>query len=265
MLLQKILLAAFFIFVLIACRKEELPSPMNAIAYAHLVGDFEAEVERRGSLPTSYGSGSVSWKELADGSVSCTIENNQLVVLGYPFELDSVGQTVFSYTGVYGSIGILEITVEFTNNYDSMYIFYKKPCYNDNCDSIYYKGKRGVAAVLPSSGTIYDLLVVQKSTFTSTDTQYRKDIAINYQQLSNSSMGPKLSFIKFDLDRGNFDIRNFSSWAESWENDSDIKSRTRNIYWKNDSFYLEQQFLDYPMGLSGVIDTVYYSYKGRKK
>ncbi|MFK7796194.1 MAG: hypothetical protein AB8E82_01995 [Aureispira sp.] len=273
MFFQKIVLfLVIVICTLFACQKEECPLPAPMIN-PNLAGDFYVERIRRGSFRDPYGVTSRDWFDTADVALVCTLDEDTLKVLGFSLAIDSVNQTVFSYADSMGSLGVTSIRVQYTNNYDSMYIEYKTPCsINYNCSTINYKGSRGGTVTLPNSGSLYVLQVNHKKTrliipgpiVTLVDTQYTKDIIIQHSTGYTPPLAPDLATVQFDLENTIFNFEGFESYYRH-TTEGMPERLYQKVYWKNDSFYLEQKLLEYTNGWGVPADTTYYLYQGRVK
>ncbi|MGH1335477.1 MAG: hypothetical protein ACRBFS_05060 [Aureispira sp.] len=155
------------VFFFFACKKEPTvePTPVSTVSpYLHLAGIFEAERIRRGGLSDITFNDHESWKDTADVSVTISIENDSLKILGLCLKVDSINQTTFSYVDGMGSHGVTKLELRYADNYDSVYIKYNDPCGSaGNCSTINYKGKREMERLLPNSGMLYTLQVTQRS------------------------------------------------------------------------------------------------------
>ncbi|MFK7796192.1 MAG: hypothetical protein AB8E82_01985 [Aureispira sp.] len=262
------------ILVLVACQKDEIPSnvPQNSIANPKLGGNFYAQRERRGGFSDPFNNNYSSWRDTADATIDCIIDGDTLAILGFRIKIDSMNQTVFSYADGVGTYGVTSIEVRYGNTYDSIYITYNTPCGTyGNCSTINYRGKKNRGFALPNSGSLYRLQVVQQkiqfvppSTFrTLIDTQYTKDMLVEYTCYP-MLLAPDLSLLTFDLDNTLINARGFGSYYRH-RTDASNEWVHQQIYWKNDSFCLKEQTLDYPNGRSYPADTTYYLYQGRVK
>lgn len=271
------------LILLAACRKDEMPPNSNTtppqdstqnstiIPNPNLAGDFYTYRERRGGVSDPFTSNYTSWNDTADVTISCTLNGDTLEVLGFKLVVDSSDQIVFSYADGTGTIGGTSINVRYANNYDSIYIEYKTPCSSyGNCSVVNYIGTKGNVVNMPASGTIYTLQVNERkvrfsppnSFNTVIDTQYTRDISIDYQLFLPPTLAPDLRIFRFHLDSTFFDLRGFESYYQHKKESLD-EMIYQNVYWKNDSFYLEQKWLDYANSRSYPADTTYYLYQGR--
>ena len=269
------------IFVLFACQKEQdslTPNDPNSVTTTlnpnlALVGDFYGERLRRGGLSDASTGMYANWKDTADVLINCTLEGDTLKVLGFDLKVDSIDQTVFLYADGVGTTGVTSITVRYANNYDSVYIEYKTPCGSaGNCSTINYAAKKGSSVSLPSSGMTYTLqvdhkktsLVISGSVVTLIDTHYINDIVINHQTPYVRPFAADLSTLQLNLENINFELKGFVS-SYSHKKEENYDDLYQEVYWKNDSFYLEQKLLHYANGRSAPADTTYYLYRGMKK
>lgn len=274
MFFQKIaLLLLLAICCLFACQKEEPhlplpPIPPNAHPYEHLAGEFYVERQKNGGYADPGSNNSGGWSETADAFITCSIEKDSLKVLGFYFGLDSLTQTRFEYRDGVGVYGVTSVLVDFANNYDSIYITYNTPCGTyGSCSTIEYQGKTGIATKRFIVNPSYNIWVEHRATANNVDTQYRKDIAIEAIDYSNSAIvASDLALLGLNLDGESYSFNGFAYHAEE-EKIIDYGSYTstqKSVYWKHDSFYLEQQIITYPQGRPFPVDTVHWLYKGRK-
>lgn len=272
---QPLIVLSFFCLVLLACRKEPvtnnpsmIPPVVHTLSFdsANYAGDFYVQRTRDGSDRMPSG-GSNVWSDTADVSISITRSNDTLTVLGYPFKIDSVNQDSFTYTTGQSPPFYAYLIVKYSNNYDSLYIFYQEPCGNFGpCSRLAYTGIRSAPTTLPNSGSIYTLQVQQKNTITGIDTQYTRDIAVNYTRQSPPPFyASDLAQVNIDLEGQSFHFKGFVSTIKETEHLQTIgEEYAERVYWKNDSFYLEHDEITLPPSGTGYRDTVYYSYAGRK-
>lgn len=261
--------------LLLACQKEDpvLPSaPTNPPLsgphpYAHLEGEFYTERLVSGGYSDAGSNNTGSWKDTADAFVACRIEGDSLNVMGFHFPLDSLTQTRFYYRDGTGYYGVTTIEVNFASNYDSIYITHQTPCsYYGNCSTISYQGKRRTKTHRPT-GALYSLWVEHQETSTGIDTQYRKDIMVDYSRYQPSNQtSPSLQPVSFDLDGEVYNFRGFESSFSGYKTIIYVtyEKTTQQVYWKNDSFYLKQQIISHSLPQNAPADTTYWLYKGRK-
>ena len=265
---RKIILAcSISLFFLLSCQKKNNLTPLNP--NPALVGDFYTERLLEGMIIYPYHTFPTSWIDTADVNIRCTLQDDVLSVLGFEFEVSSNNQTHFFYSdGTLGDLGVTAIWVRYADNYDSIYIKHQTPCnFYNRCNTINYAGKRGGLVTRLSSGNVYALQasyrkIETRPPFTHIDTQYTKDITINYT--TSSPVSSDFESVYLEIEGNSFlceGVSYFNHYQEAETND-----RYVNIYWKNDSIYLEQMLVEYYDGLhQGRTDTVYYSYSGRKK
>lgn len=259
--------------LLLACQKEDPvlppaptnPPPTGPHPYAHLEGEFNTERLVSGGYSDVGNTG--SWKDTADAFLTCRIDGDSLNVMGFCFPLDSLTQTRFYYRDGVGSYGVTTVEVNFANNYDSIYITYQTPCsYYGNCSTISYKGKRGSNTHRPISA-LYSLWVEHKETATGIDTQYRKDIMVNYSRYQPSyQITPDRTPVSFNLDGEVYNFRGFESSFSGYKTIiyHTYDKTTQQVYWKNDSFYLKQQIRSHSIPQTAPADTTYWLYKGSR-
>lgn len=264
------------ILLLSACQKKDdnltLNDP-NPVINLALEGDFYGERLRSGGFSDIFTTMYANWKDTTDVLINCSLEGDTLKVLGFDLKVDSMDQMVFMYADGVGPTGVTSISVRYANNYDSVYIEYKTPCGSaGNCSTINYAAKKGGSVSLPRSGMNYRLqvhrrrthLVVPGPIVTLIDTHYINDIVINHQTPYVRPFAADLSTLQLNLESTNFELKGFESYYnhKKEENHDDLYQQ---VYWKNDSFYLEHQLLHYANGRSAPADTTYYLYKGVRR
>ncbi|MFK7796193.1 MAG: hypothetical protein AB8E82_01990 [Aureispira sp.] len=264
----------------IACQKDDMPDsvvqppPPNPTINSNLGGTFYAHRTSAGSFSPPFAILGYTIRDTADVNVKAVLDGDTLRVLGFNLAIDSANQTVFTYANRLGMPGGLGIEVRYINNYDSIYIQHHTPFGQYSGHTVvHYKGTRGSQVELPNSGTFYNLRVNHQETrFDASgvptmliDTQYTTDVLVEYSRGATSS-APDLAQVRFDLDSVSFFVKGFESFYKQEQkalNTSREELLNQHVYWKNDSFYLREQALNYRNGTSMPADTNYYLYQGR--
>lgn len=260
-------LLLFNIYLFNACKKKPVVNPNISTDYTHFKGGFYVK--------KIYGYGyassalSVSYKDTSDLTVQVHVDDDTIRIFDYTFKIDSFNQSSFSVDRPNSIGGIEELRLDYYNNYDSIQITSYS---TDNYSIVLSKSCRGVRKASASSNISdgwYNFVVKRKEVLADIDTQYMASVMVTVDETYDPLNSGKT---QLTIENNTLIFKNFYSYLiernlqTNWFSSASTRKISRKrIYWKNDSLYIDYLLMNEDTSFPPVVDTIHYSYKGRKQ